>query len=895
MNKSLLRKKYIIALLASLLTCVFPHAKAQESTDSTPFFLLSGKISVQSGSSEGVLMSLSQGNKTIQKITLNKSGKYEFELDYNKHLHLTIQKEGYFPKIINIDTSLPRHILQGNNDFPPLSVNLQMIKQTSLITYNYFSLPLADISYSSSIDNIDINYSQSDEELKQLIAEAEVEQKLLAAEQSIANQKNDQSSPSNEEKYQQILTEGNLSYNTASYNDALKKYQEAHALIPEESFALDRIGEIEMIMQMLAEQAAIDANYNAAIAQADKNFKAKQYTTAITDYHQALNIKPNDEYAQKQITESQLHLSNHEILAQYTALISIADKALQEKDFSIARENYSKAKDLKVEKEYPEKRLAEIDALEAEQNRLISLENQYLAAMKDGNLLFSNEHYENAITLFEKALEFKSNDAEARKRIADSKKAIVLRNEHANYASVITAADSAFQIKDYELARQQYKKALTMMPSEEYPKQQNSKIDQLLIAQEKEKIKAHYDSIIAIADAAFQAKDYTLARQQYKQSLTIITSEEYPKQQNSKIDQLLIAQEEAKIKAKYDSIIAIADAAFQAKDYTLARQQYKQSLAIMASEEYPKQQNSKIDQLLIAQEKEKIKAKYDSIITIADAAFQAKDYTLARQQYKQSLAIMASEEYPKQQNSKIDQLLIAQEKEKIKAKYDSIIAIADENFRSQTFSLAENNYNEAIRLLPSESYAQEQLKKIAETRLAVKEAQRAAYKEEIAEGDNNFHQQSYALAKYHYNEAIKLISWEEYPKAQIRRITELSRAPLSEADKQKHAELVSSAHDSYNKKDLAVARTFYLQALQINQSDDQSALRLMEIEKQIKETDVAKQSAAYNELLKKADNAFEEKQFSVARSYYNQVLNLNANDEYAKAQLKKIADIVNNN
>ncbi|MFV0366287.1 MAG: hypothetical protein ACK5JS_07285 [Mangrovibacterium sp.] len=708
--------RFLLILLPLL--CLSFITSAQDSPDETPFFLLSGKISVQSASAEGVRLTLSDKNRTIQSISLPKTGRYELQLDYNQYLTLRIQKDGYFTKIIAIDTYLPRHIQHQSIDFPPLTVNLQLIKHNELITSRIEDSPIAHISYQASIDNIDIVYSLSDDELKSQIAEAEAEQKLLREEQAVASSSNDLTPISKEEQYQQLISDANKAYSRSDYTNAVSKYQAAHEIMPKNNFPIDRIAEIEVLTMLLAEQEAIDKKYNNAIAEADKNFKSKQYVEAISQYRTALEAKPYDEYANNQIGESEKHIGRQEMYAQYETIIAQADHALSNKNYEEAKRLYNHAKELKVVEEYPNKRLAEIGVIEAEQNRLQSLEDQYLAAIKDGNLLFSNQAYLEAIKLYEKALDYKSNDATAQAKIKEANQAIKQQDLNSSYTNLIERGDLAFAASNYSQSREAYIQASALFPNESYPKSQLQKIENAIKAQQ-----------------------------------------------------------------------------------------------------------------------------------------------LAQQ----------------------------------KASYDSVLVLADRNFTANRFSVAENQYQEAKQWMPTSSYPQEQINLMLKKKQSVDASQQKAYREHVRKADKYFHQKSYALAKYYYNEAVKCVAWEEYPQERLVQIANLINVQLIPADMDRYNELLSSANEAYSKKDFAIARTFYIRVLQINPGDEQSALRLVEIEQLIVDSHSEKQNAAYAEIIAKADAAFNEKQYSVARSYYNQALNLRADDEYSKKQLKKIHDIVSGN
>ncbi|MFV0521021.1 MAG: hypothetical protein ACK5MI_01135 [Mangrovibacterium sp.] len=923
---------FIYLLISSLLTC-----SAQEKIDNTPYFLLSGKISAQSSSAGNIRMTLSDNKETMQPYTLNKSGKYELQLPYNKKLTLTIQKEGFYTKIIAIDTHIPNSVWQQNMSFPALTVNFQMIERSNLIANNFENLPIAHIAYSSGIDNIDISYTITDKELKTQIAEAKSEQKSLNSELADANAQDDLTSLSKDEQYKQLIDEANLAYNRSAYTEAIESYQKAHQLLPENSFPIDRIAEIEMIMFMLAKQQAIDDKYKLIIAKADDSFKVKQYAEAIALYQEALIVKPNDDYANKQIEESSKFISKQEIQTQYLELIAIGDSAFLNENFDDAKQAYKQATSLKHEEEYPYKKLAEINALENEQMRLDNLEKSYLSALNDGDLLFNNQSYEDAISLYKKALEYKADDVVVKRKITEVRQAIKYREENAAYAAIIVRADQAFLDKNFQLAEKMYNKANALLPNDSHT---ISRLGELYEFK-------RFDALIAEGNALFKKKEWNEAKHIYLQASTI-RNESFIHEQVAKIDGHLatLANDE-----QYTLFIKAADQAFREENYILALQKYNDARNIKPQEEYPQTQIDEISIALAQMEEAKqqesifteimqegknfevkqnynnalssyeealklkpanaevldrintvkekieqlnIRKEYNELITKADQTFEDRNYTLAEQYYNQASSLMFGELYPKKQLDKINQIKETQHQARLQSSYDSIIIIADNSFKNSHFTPAEKKYQEALQIFSDKAYPKKQLEKIQEIRLSVKEADKQAYQECVTKADNQFHQKSYALAKYYYNEALKYIAWEEYPQAQLVHISSLSNISLSKTKQAEHQRLLKEANDAYNKKDYAVARTLYYQALQLKQDDDKSALRIISIEQIIEQSQSAKQNEIYRNIITKADQAYVKKQYSIARSYYNQALNIKSGDKYVKNQLRKIHDIVNN-
>lgn len=108
-----------------------------------------------------------------------------------------------------------------------------------------------------------------------------------------------------------------------------------------------------------------------------------------------------------------------------------------------------------------------------------------------------------------------------------------------------------------------------------------------------------YEQLIAVGDRYFNEKNYDLAIEQYNKAL-YLREEQYPKdqiqrakalQERAKKDQMLQAEDarEAKITAEYERWIADADRHFNAQDYQEAIYDYEQALTLR-QEQYPEDQ-----------------------------------------------------------------------------------------------------------------------------------------------------------------------------------------------------------------------------------------------------------------------------------------------------------------
>jgi hypothetical protein len=181
----------------------------------------------------------------------------------------------------------------------------------------------------------------------------------------------------------------------------------------------------------------------------------------------------------------------------------------------------------------------------------------------------------------------------------------------------------------------------------------------------KRAIQNRYDSIIKIADAAFNKKEYVKAKSAYGNALKVKSDEQYPTDQIALIDKTIadakaLAAQRAQ-QTKYDSLIKIADAAFKVKSWDNAKAAYTNASTVKPDEQYPKDQLAAITRLNVKPKTtETVSPAYMAAINKATQLFVTKNYKEALTAYQQASAIAPNEDLPKQQIAKIKDILATQ-------------------------------------------------------------------------------------------------------------------------------------------------------------------------------------------------------------------------------------------
>src|SRR5690606_13557109 len=209
-----------------------------------------------------------------------------------------------------------------------------------------------------------------------------------------------------ETKYNDLIAKADAAFDQEELSAALNDYKSALGLKPEEEHPQSRIAEIEQMLdaaaqaqaeeeRLLLEQQQRDQRYTDLITAADAAFSASEFDQAVTDYRAALDVKPEESYPQEQLDaiermkadlaaqDEAARLAEQEAEAErlrleeeerrrremeadaetrYSSHIAAADQAYSSGDLDLARSEYTSALGVKPEEQYPQDKIAEIDA-----------------------------------------------------------------------------------------------------------------------------------------------------------------------------------------------------------------------------------------------------------------------------------------------------------------------------------------------------------------------------------------------------------------------------------------------------------------------------------------------------------------------------------------------------
>ena len=809
------------------------------------------------------------------------------------------------------------------------------------------------------------------------------------------------------QQFDGLVAQADQSFEQEEYEQAKAGYQQALDILPQEAHPQNQIERIDQILAQLEAARQLEADYLAAVQAGDTFLDSENYTSAKERYQAALNLKPNESYPQQKIAEidatlarmEQERLAAEALRASYDEVIRRADAELADKQYDAARSSYQEALSLLPEESYPKEQLAEID-------RLIELEREkaFQAAIASGDQFFEAENYSESKSAYSEALEIKPNDSYATAQIARITSILEqlaqdqLQREkiQREYDEKLKSAELAFNNSRFEQAKNLYQQASTLKPDETYPTEQIAKIDALLLEmQRREEIDQQYAQTMRQAESMFQADQLDEALRLFGEAGTLKPEEELPPRRIAEIQTLIsqreelarlaaeeAAQQQAIMKAKrasYEAALADAERAVEQKEYATAKNHLVEALNIFPEEQFPKDRIAQID-LLIEQEalarmerlrqaqqdslqrareraynqkmteaeqleqaeqfesaissyfeakeilpaktaevdrrielvrakmleKQGIEASYANAIREADRLFGNQEWLNARSRYEEGLSYKPDAAYPKEQLE-----LIRQRVEALEAGYAEAIRLGDQFFNDENWAQAKSRYNEALRIKPQEQYPVDQLAKISQLERqpelvvveqkvdeepVVQPVQTVAtsdlYQEYIVSADNNYNQQDYKVAQYYYQKALNEKPSESYPKQRIQEISELINRTMSQNELAAYEEAIKKADQAFAKKQYNISKFHYYKALEVKSWEQYPKDQIQEIQRLTNSLLSQLKEAEYEDLIAKADEAFIKNDYAVARAYYNQALTIKVDEQYPKIKLKEVADIV---
>jgi tetratricopeptide (TPR) repeat protein len=661
---------------------------------------------------------------------------------------------------------------------------------------------------------------------------------------------------------------GNAKFAENKYDEAILSFKNALKIKPAEAYPKTQI---EKITQLIAEQKKLDADYQVAIVSADKFLASKKYDEAIVDYRKALVLKPSEKYPADKIVESEQLIADLKALEDsYNKAVADGDKLLSDKDFSNSLIAFKNASQLKPGETYPKQKIAEVQAIfdkdKAEGQR-------YSEAIAQADKLFDELKYKESLEPYQRASGIKPTEKYPQEQIAKVNQLLAEQKKlDEEYLKAITDAELEFKIAKFNEAKVLYSNASTIKPTENLPKAKIVEIDAILadLLQKDQ----DYSKAIGDGDGFFAEKKYTEAATSYSTASLIKPAETYPKTQISKIENLI--KEQKILDDNYLNIITSADQLFEAQKFADAITEYRKALALKPSEKYPVEKIAEAEKE-IASIKEKQLA-YDKDVADGDKKLLAKEYENALTAFKNANLAKPSEEYPTTKITELEAVIAKQKTDNFN--YADAIALADNFFKDQKYREAMEPYQRATTIKPSEKYPQDQIIAINKF-LADQKKIDDDYQKLLTDADTQLKAAKYNEAKAIFVTASTLKPIEKLPKDKIAEIEGI----LSEikSKDENYTKALNSAAEFYAAKNPEAAIKTYEEASLLKPGEKYPQERISAIKAELKVSD-----DNYKNAIALGDSKLASKNLMEALNAYQNALEIKPSENFPKTKIAEI-------
>lgn len=696
-----------------------------------------------------------------------------------------------------------------------------------------------------------------------------------------AKLKEQQDAKAREEKIKTLLAEGGAFMVGTKWDDAKAKYTEVLTLDAGNTEATEKLGIIAQKLEEAKNLAQQEENYNKLVKEADAASTAKKYEDAIAKYEQAIQIKTTPEVVAKvdAIKKIMIDLaSENEKKAKYDEAIKMGDELFKSSKWDESIAKYKEAIAVDNTQAYPTQKITEIEKLKAEAAAKEQKKANYDAAVQEGDALMAQSKWDEAKGKFRDALVIDPTQAYPKDKISEIDDVLAAAAEELKlkkkYEDIVTAANKLFSESDWEKAKVKYKEAIAIDPTPPLPAQKVAEIEKIQAdAKALAEQKANYDKAVVAADDLFAKKKYEDAKSKYQEASAIDASQAYPNTRIAEIDGLLgNAAAEAERKAKYDAAVQAGDQFFGAGSLAESKAKYNEALAIDGTQAYPKEKIAAIDKLIAEKDANAQKLeKYKAAVAAADNLFEQSKWTEAKVKYQEALSISPAEVYPVQKIAEIDGKVGAA------AKINSLLAEGKTLFDQNKLENALGKYQEVIAMESTNAMAKSQIDAInAKLSALQSNAEKEANFEKLkTEGFSLAEKKEYANAISKLEQALTLKA-DGAVTTKIAELNALIEAQNSQKNlNERYSSLMTEAGNKEGASDYTGAIKSYKEALALKPNESLPKTKITELEGLISSSNAEKViDEKYQAAMKRGDELMSQKNYLDAIKEFNNALNL---------------------
>ena len=907
------------------------------------------------GKLAGVSVEFFRDNVSFTTVSTASSGKYSaVEAEYGHVYKVVFSKDGYVSKSVVIDAKkgfFAEDINEKKTYLDELGTSL--INQQPNIDYSVVtSRPVAKAHIDPSTGHLDFDFGYINTRKKEIDkfiaalanADNEHEQKFMqlvkAGDNAISSEQYDNAIDKYKEalkikddknvtakitdaenklkefeeqkvineEFNKAVKKGDQLLASNDFDAAIVEYNNAKSIKPNDSLPDEKIKAVND-KRKSADEAALFKEYNDKMRQADVQFKASKLVEAEDLYKEASQIKPSEKAPKDKIAEIEAILkSRKELEEKYNSLITSGDLAMTGEKYDEAISVFEEASALKQNEVYPKKQITKARELSGAKADNAAKQKKYDDLISKGIGEYGSENWESAKSTFKEALRIFPNEQLPKDKLAeieDNLKDLAAAKadkaaQQKKYDNLISKATSEFGRESWESAKWTFQEALAVFPNEQLPKDKIAEIDAKLkeLADAKaanadeQKRKEEFDDLVESGKNQLKEGDLDKAKTSFTEASKIYPENKLIKDKLLEVNAKIATEEQQnELTAKYNKIVAQADAARDAESWDAAKQLYKDANKEKPSESYPQEQIDWINDKMKSQLTDDLHKQYQKIIDVADKMFADENYSKAKELYIRASKFETAEDYPSEKIVEIEKILADNAANSSKeSEYNTLIAQADNQFESENWADARIIYNKALHAVDKQ-YPKDQIAEI-DNKINEEKNKHAEYDLLIRNADSEFTVEDWQNSKSNYEKAMALFS-KDYPKKQID-IIEIKLKGLEESDAldKEYLDKIALADAARDAENWDAAKQLYKEAHKIKYSESYPQEQIVWINNQMKNSLIEEVNKQYQKIIDVADKLFGEEDYVKSKELYQRAGGMKPGDNYPPKQIQKINDLI---
>lgn len=296
------------------------------------------------------------------------------------------------------------------------------------------------------------------------------------------NQKN------RENAINEALSSGDSAYAQKKYFEASIFYKRASSLKKNDESIKNKLSKT---ISMLEEEKKIDfearkkeKDFNNMIFQAENLILVQNYDEAIRLLEESQKFNPSSPLPKEKIIEAKnlIERKQKQKEDEIKDNLIMAEKALSENDFRVARYYFSQVLNLKQDSKEAIEKLKELDKLDGIKKKETKVK-AFAEAIDEAKKAYNMKELNVAEYYYTRALEINPDDqspTEMIEKIKADKAALQQKNIDDTYTDYIKSGNNAIESKDYGAAITYFTKAKNLKPLEPYPDQKIIEVKKLI-------------------------------------------------------------------------------------------------------------------------------------------------------------------------------------------------------------------------------------------------------------------------------------------------------------------------------------------------------------------------------------------------------------------------------